>query len=108
MAQHRDNGDPGLPDFSSSSRAGLPDFDREETGPRPYSRQSERSRSASLAIVLSVAGVTVVVLAVVAMGVASSKMTDRAIRSQFGPEPDEAEGAGGADRAGFGPDGPAD
>ena len=49
-----------------------------------------------------------VVLAVVAMGVASSKMTDRAIRSQFGPEPDEAEGAGGADRAGFGPDGPAD
>lgn len=67
MAQHPDNDDPGLPDFSSSPRTGLPDFEGEETGPRPYSQQSDRNRSTSLAIVLSVAGVSVVVLAVVAI-----------------------------------------
>lgn len=67
MANHPDNGGPGLPDFRSSDRPGLPDFESEETGPRPFAQQSEKSRSSSIAIALSVVGVSVVVLAVVAL-----------------------------------------
>lgn len=90
-------GGTGLPDFTSqdpSRSDGLPDFDSTQ-GPVTLGEPSQRSRNRNLAIVLSVVGTGVVLLAVVALVL--SQTVFKSVLADDGPDayPTEARSADG-------------